>query len=43
MGKYTVYGELYLDEFGTEWDTEVELDDGQVRNLRRGQKQRNNK
>ena len=33
MGKYTVYGELCLDEFGTEWDTEVELDDGQVRNL----------
>ena len=38
MGKYTVYGELCIDEFGTEWDTEVELDDEQVRNLRRGQK-----
>ena len=33
MGKYTVYGELCLDEFGTKWDTEVELDDEQARNL----------
>jgi hypothetical protein len=35
MGKYTVYGELCLDEFGTEWDTEVELGDEQARNLRK--------
>ena len=29
----TVYGELCLDEYGTEWNTEVELDDEQVRNI----------
>ena len=33
MGKYTVYGELCLDDFGTEWWTEVELNDEQVNNL----------
>ena len=35
MGKYTVYGELCLDDFGTEWWTEVELNDEQVRILYR--------
>lgn len=33
MRKLTVYGELCLDEYGTEWNTEVELDDEQVRNI----------
>lgn len=33
MRKYTVYGELCLDDYWTEWWTEVELDDEQVRNL----------
>lgn len=35
MGKFTVYGELCLDEYGTEWNIEVDLDDEQVRNLRK--------
>ena len=33
MRKLTVYGELCLDEYGTEWNTEVELDDEQVRDI----------
>ncbi len=30
MRKYTVYGELCLDEYWTEWWTEVELNDKQI-------------
>ena len=33
MRKLTIYGELCLDEYGTEWNTEVELKDEQVGNL----------
>ena len=33
MRKLTVYGELCSDEYGTEWNTEVELEDEQVRNI----------
>ena len=33
MEKLTVYGELCVDEYGTEWNTEVDLEDEQVRNI----------
>ena len=33
MEKLTVYGELCLDEYGVEWNTDVELEDEQVGNL----------
>ena len=35
MRELTIYGELYLkdEDFGSEWCTDVELDDEQVRNL----------
>ena len=33
MRKYTVYGELCLDEYWTEWWTEVELNDNQIGTL----------
>ena len=35
MGKYTIYGELCLDEYRIEWNAEVELDDEQANNLRK--------
>lgn len=35
MGKYTVYGELCIDEYRIEWNAEVELDDEQANNLRK--------
>lgn len=33
MEKLTVYGELCLDGYGVEWNTDVELEDEQVGNL----------
>ena len=33
MEKLTIYGELCVGEYGTEWNTEVELEDEQVRNI----------